>query len=106
MGRFLLKAGDSATPVEVQLEHTVQGEVEAYRYRQNESNGVVEVDRLGQGGGWLRLDGAVVPYHALRQGDQMQVWVRGRIYRFQVADGAARRVADDGTRKARPSDRV
>lgn len=80
--RKLLKPRDGGEPKEVAVAAGV-GTLRAVKI----GGASFEVE---PGAGFFRRDGAVVPYYAAREKDAIQVWVGGRIYRFDLtAPGAA-----------------
>jgi len=54
---------------------------------------VVEVERTGAHGGWLRIAGRVLPFRGVRGDDTIDVWVRGRWATFERVQRTARRAS-------------
>ncbi len=51
----------------------------------------VRVDATGHGAGCLNLHGKTIPFYTVKQGNELSVWVEGRIYKFDIVDQTAQR---------------
>lgn len=116
MGKVLLKQAAREKPLEVLLERIDGAKGNCYRYSLGEKRGEIEIERVGPGEGWLRRSttsrksraqgGAVIPYHVVRRDGRIQIWMAGRTYSFDVADGAAQPRRAHGERPDRRSESV
>lgn len=91
MRTLLLKLSGENEPVEVRL-----------GARDGSSGGLGLVEIGGEdrefdaiethaGGGFLRLGGRIVPYHAARRGDALLLWIDGEQHRVEIVPRTARR---------------
>ena len=106
MKKSLLNPHGSDTAIEISLEPANGSHPNAYRYRMGDMSGEVENERTDAGEGWLRREGAVIPYHVLRREDQVFVWLAGKTYTFDVLDGTARRTENRVARAGPRSERL
>lgn len=93
MFKALLQPAGSSEPVEVELGRAAQEQFEAHHVRLDGRPLEVELESAAAGSGWLRIREEVFPFHACRIGDQVQVWLRGRVHRFDIVQRTPRRMA-------------
>ncbi len=94
MNKVVLKSAGREEPVEVKLVRLDSDRPEIYTAEIGERTLGAEIERLEPGSGWLRLNSQILPFHAVRRGDSMLVWVHGRTYRFEVVRQTARRAGE------------
>lgn len=78
-------------PIEITVDRVDRHAREVYTYRRGERQAEVEVETLAPWSGWLHLQGRIVPYHAARSGDTIEVWVAGRRHRLEIVPLTAQR---------------
>ena len=104
MWRVTLRSEPGAEPVEIELERTDAAHAEAFSARRGNEHLEIEVERTGPGSGWLRVRGRIVPFHAVRLGNVVEVWTPGQTHALEVVDRQARRARAGGETTA--TDRV
>lgn len=53
----------------------------------------VELELLGTGEGWLRVGGRVQPFFCHREGDQLQLWLAGRVHAVEIVHDTPQRAS-------------
>ncbi len=101
MFRIALQTQDARDPVEVSVERTGAADNNIHHAHVNGRHAEVEVHQLGDGEGWLRIGGKVLPYIASECNDALHVWIKGRIYTISVVDRKPRRATGEATDAAR-----
>ena len=93
MATVLLRTTDGDEPVEVRLERADAAHEDHYEVTIGDRRlaATVEGDAAR---GRIRVDGAVSPYRAVRDGDTLHVWVDGTVHALQIVDRTARRAND------------
>jgi len=94
----LMPEGGSES-IEVEIARIAGGEHASRQVRVGEQTLEVEIERTGPGSGWIRHEGRVVPFHVTRDGESIQVWLRGRTWSFDLVPRTAQRAhegADGG----------
>ncbi|MHC5113055.1 MAG: acyl-CoA carboxylase biotin carboxyl carrier protein subunit [Planctomycetota bacterium] len=87
--------GEGATePIEVEIARVGADGHEGRQVRIGAQTCEVEIERTGPASGWIRREGRVTPFHVSRDGDRIQVWVRGRTWTFDVARRTAQRARE------------
>lgn len=86
-----LKPVGSNTPVEVHLSHLDPQSPHVYTYQLGDKMAEVVAESEGDGRGWLRIAGRVVPYFVTRKDQRVDVWIDGAIHSFDLVERTARR---------------
>ena len=84
-----LRHSPEQQPVEVRL-RPVDAARGIFRYELGQEQGELRAS-LTPAGGVLELNGRVIPFHAARTDGGIQVWMEGRLFRFDFVDRTARR---------------
>ncbi len=93
MAKLLVRSAGAETPVGILLERLNDGRGDGYRVAIDERRTEVEIESTGEGRGWLHLRGRIVRYYTARRGDEIHVWIDGRVHVLQIVDRTARRTA-------------
>jgi biotin carboxyl carrier protein len=94
MRRLLLRSGNSGEPLEIELDRLDESHHESYAVSIGERHMEVEIERIDDRLGWLRIHGRIVPYRVARSENSIQVWVGGRMHFVEVIERTAQRSAD------------
>jgi biotin carboxyl carrier protein len=100
MTKIVLKTPGAGESVEVAMTRLDSDRPEIYTVDIDGRTLGAEIERLEPGSGWLRLNSQILPFHAVRRGDVMLVWVHGRTYRFDLVKQTARRATDQAAAAA------
>lgn len=93
MTRVLLRPIGAKDPIEVMLKRRSSDDGSAYEVAAGGHHAHVAFEATGPGGGWLRSEGRIIPFRALRKKDMLELWMGGRTYVFEIISSAARRAA-------------
>lgn len=95
--RQQIKHPASDTTRTVALERTADDEC-AFEAIIDDRIAPVEIERLDDESGWLRMNGRVHRYYVLRRDHNVTVWIDSRIHTFELPQPTARRAgaADSG----------
>lgn len=97
MFKVLLKPAAGGEPVEVEIERAGDAAADTHVGRVGPQLFELELEQLAPGDGWLRIRERVVPFHAVRDGDRVQVWINGAVYAIEAEPRGPRRAGAAST---------
>ena len=103
MATIRLKPAAGGDTVDIALERADKGPGRSHIARFGEEKEVeAELELLDSGQGWIRLDERVYTFFCHREGERLQIWLKGRVYDLEIVTSTPQRAsaAAGGARSA------
>lgn len=91
MFKALLQPVGDGEAIEVELDRTSRVQFDLHKARVGDATYELELSRLRGGAGWMRIRGVVYPIMARRRGDEIHVWLKGKVYTLERVERTPQR---------------